>query len=127
MMRATTIGLVLLFLTACQPTERATEGLRVVDADTIEWHGQRYRLANHDAPEIGHARCPHERDLAWRAKHRLETLLSRPYTLRRVPCWGGRPRDRYHRSCALVTVDSRDVGDTLIAEGLAIPWCEVRS
>ena len=45
----------------------------VIDGDTIDWNGQRWRMANYDAPEIdGH--CARERDLAWRAKRRLGSV-----------------------------------------------------
>jgi micrococcal nuclease len=88
-------------------------------------------MANYDSPEIN-GRCAHERDLAWKAKHRLEELMRGQYTLRPVPCWHGHARDRYGRRCAIVKVGSKDVGDILTREGLAVsfpqpsrarPWC----
>jgi endonuclease YncB( thermonuclease family) len=120
-------------LLACSPAmyPHVAAGLQMIDGDTIVWRGERWRLANHDAPEIvGH--CARERELAWRAKRRLEELLRGPYTLQRVPCWHGYARDRYGRRCAIVRVGGKDVADVLIAEGLAVkfpqpsrhrPWC----
>jgi hypothetical protein len=72
-------------LLACSPAmyPHVAAGLQMIDGDTIVWRGERWRLANHDAPEIvGH--CARERELAWRAKRRLEELLRGPYTLQRT-------------------------------------------
>jgi endonuclease YncB( thermonuclease family) len=125
--RATVLAL--LSLTACQPQSPA---LRIIDGDTFDLNGTRYRAARYDSPELHHARCARERDLALRAKHRLEALLRQPFTIEHVRCWHGYLRDRYGRSCAVVRVNGIDVGDILIREGLAVsfpqptaarPWC----
>jgi len=79
-------------LTACQPS-----ALHIVDGDTIDLGGVRYRMSGYDAPELGKARCTCEHELAVRAKQRLRELMSGGYTLQRVPCWRAAVR-----SCALV-------------------------
>jgi micrococcal nuclease len=88
----------------------------VVDGDTIRSPaGIRYRLLGFDAPEIFHAQCDSEYSLGMRAKARLEDLIA-----------GGNARlvesgklDRYARALAVLTINGRDVAETLVQEGLA--------
>lgn len=47
----------------------------VVDGDTVEVAGVRYRLAGIDAPEIYHVRCPAERERGLRTAVRLMALI----------------------------------------------------
>ena len=103
-----------------------------IDGDTINLDGERVRIANIDAPEIRHAKCGDELDLALEAKARLDELLraGRIELLRGDPA-DGRIKDRYGRSLGLIMVDGRDVGEILIKEGYARrwtgrrePWCE---
>jgi micrococcal nuclease len=87
--------------------------LYVVDGDTLDLGGVRYRIADIDAPEI-HGRCPAERELASRARDRLRDLVSRGADI--VPTgrscgWG--------RLCALVYTDGVSVSAVLVREGLA--------
>ena len=48
----------------------------VIDGDTVERDGVRYRLAGLDAPEIQHAKCAAERTAGIRSAARLIELLS---------------------------------------------------
>jgi len=103
-----------------------------IDGDTINLAGEKVRIANIDAPEIGHAGCADELDLAIAAKQRLHELLkSGRIALRRGDPVDGRVKDRYGRTLGLITVDGVDVGETLIREGYARrwtgrrePWCD---
>jgi len=120
-----------LYLTAPNP-------LRVIDGDTAAIGPDRYRLATTDAPELFHPRCARELELASKAKTRLIELTQGDYSLTHVPCTirpaGERNRDRYGRTCVILKIppDWTDVGDTLIAEGLAVrfekgkktDWCK---
>lgn len=91
-----------------------------IDGDTIESGGRRYRLANIDTPEMGdRARCGAERRLAQRATQRARALLDNARRIEVHPI--GRD-DRYGRSVAYVRIDGRDLGEALMAEGLARPW-----
>ncbi len=95
---------------------------RVIDGDTFEdlETGERYRLENIDTPETGgRARCAAERQLGDRATRQARALITSADILdvRRT----GRI-DRYDRIIAFIEVDGRDLGELLIAEGLARPW-----
>jgi endonuclease YncB( thermonuclease family) len=96
--------------------------VRVVDGDTIEDMGSdiTYRLVNIDTPETGsRARCSAERTLGDRATQAARALIS---GARRIELNATGRIDRYGRSIAFVVIDGRDMGETLIAEGLARPW-----
>ncbi|MDZ4691595.1 thermonuclease family protein [Terricaulis sp.] len=99
-----------------------TANWRVIDGDTFEDldTGDRYRLENIDTPETGgRARCTAERQLGDRATRQARALITSANSLdvRRT----GRI-DRYDRIIAFIEVDGRDLGELLIAEGLARPW-----
>lgn len=96
--------------------------MRVIDGDTLEDMSQdiTYRLVNIDTPETGsRARCDAERALGDRATEAARTLVAHARQLELRPT--GR-LDRYGRTIAFVLIDGRDMGETLIAEGLARPW-----
>lgn len=89
-----------------------------VDGDTFRCGRERVRIADIDAPEID-GRCREERVLALQARARLAQLLrSGAVEMRR----SGRDRDSYGRLLRIVTVDGRNAGDILVAEGLARAW-----
>jgi endonuclease YncB( thermonuclease family) len=108
----------------------APANIYVVDGDTIEVHGQRIRLIDFDAPELGgHAHCGLERMLAARATSRLRQMiqLSTDIDLQIVECscrpgTEGTHACNFGRACGYLTVDGRDVGNVLIAENLAHPY-----
>jgi micrococcal nuclease len=91
----------------------------VVDGDTIWLEGQNLRLESYDTPEPYNDICGGQAEvaLAHRASARLLDLLnSNPFT---VETHGV---DRYDRTLATIKIGGRDVGDILIAEGLARSW-----
>lgn len=98
-----------------------TPRYRVIDGDTLEDLGAdiTYRIVNIDTPETGsRARCQAERDLGNRATQQARALVSAGTVELRAT---GRI-DRYGRTIAFVLIDGRDLGETLIADGLARPW-----
>lgn len=129
--KALAIGLAIVALLFLAPRPRAhadpelrvlTSSIRVIDGDTIEDRSANvtYRLVNIDTPETGsRARCVAEREAGNRATVRARTLIAaaRDFAIRPT----GRT-DRYGRTIAFVLVDGRDLGETLIAQGLARPW-----
>ena len=95
----------------------------VIDGDTIVMDKTHIRIANIDAPEIGHPKCDAELRLGEVARRRMVELLeSGEIVIHPGDPQDGRLKDRYGRTLATVTVDGRDVGKILIAEGLARPW-----
>ncbi len=95
---------------------------RVIDGDTYQDMntGERVRLENIDTPETGpRARCTAERNLGNRATQQARSFITnaRQLDVRRT----GRI-DRYDRVIALIEIDGRDLGQMMIAEGLARPW-----
>lgn len=104
--------------------------IRVIDGDTVVIGVETIRILNIDTPEIRHAQCDAERRLGLIAKRRLEVLLSagEPFVRRGD---NGRMTDKYGRTLAVLSVGNRDLGDILVAEGLARrwngkrqPWCD---
>lgn len=104
--------------------------IRVIDGDTVAIGRVHYRLLGFDTPELrGRANaCTDDRANARAAADRLQALVAvGPSDLAEAPC-SCRPgtegsRDCNHgRRCGILTVGGRDVGDILIAEGLARPY-----
>lgn len=88
----------------------------VVDGDTIWFDGEKIRLEGFNTPEMN-GECGRERQLARKARSRLSRALSsNPFEVNR----GG--YDRYGRRLATVSINSVDVGDPLIRDGLAHEW-----
>lgn len=97
--------------------------LQVVDGDTVTIacagrEAFRARLLGFDAPESYQPGCDAERWRAEAARDRLAALLSHASELE-VKIG---PRDRYGRVLTELHLDGRDVGEVMIAEGLAVPY-----
>jgi endonuclease YncB( thermonuclease family) len=95
------------------PAQRVT---CVVDGDTVWIRREKIRIADIDAPEMN-GTCRAERVLARRSRDRLVELLSEgPVRIERQGA------DRYGRTLARLG----NVGDRLVAEGLARRWGDRR-
>lgn len=93
----------------------------VVDGDTFWYRGEKFRLADINAPETGRPKCPREAELGARATRRLGELLNAgAFTLAPNPF--GDDRDRYGRRLRAVTRRGESIGARLTAEGLAERW-----
>lgn len=129
------------------PPVAAGPGIHVVDGDTVDHDGQRWRLTGYDTPEIYHARCPQERQAGIVAAARLAALIGeggaridalrlpegtdgvnrqRQQDLRSPEGTDGVNRQRKdkwgRRLGRLVLADGRDAGAELIAGGYARPY-----
>lgn len=99
----------------------------VVDGDTFYINGAKVRIAGIDAPETHPPRCAEESRLGNEATAKLRALLnSGAVTLSGID----RDRDRYGRLLRNVSVGGSDVGEAMIAAGVAReygsgrrPWC----
>lgn len=106
---------------APQPRNVLNQRPRTIDGDTFELaDGERIRLTTIDTPEMGNrANCPQERALADAATRAARQALAQGQQIEIVRT--GRV-DRYGRTLADIRVDGRDLGETLIAQGVAQPW-----
>lgn len=95
--------------------------IAVIDADTVEQDGQRWRLTGLDAPEIHRARCPEERRRGiLAAAHLIGLLAISPAEL--VPAAKGAKRDKYGRRLGRLLIDGQDWAGTAISAGHAVAW-----
>lgn len=92
--------------------------LVVIDGDTFALAtGERVRILGIDAAELRGNKCERAAELAFRAAVRLvEIFATCPPVLER------HGEDRDGRTLANVSACGRDVGESLIAEGLARKW-----
>ncbi|TBF83150.1 thermonuclease family protein [Rhizobium leguminosarum] len=109
------------------------QAFTITDGDTVHVVGERAgtRLVGYNTPEKFSPQCEYERKLGERASSRLRELVRSPnLQLTKVPCAcpaGSEGTDacNHGRSCGVLRVDGRDVGQILIGEGLAVPFiCE---
>lgn len=88
----------------------------VVDGDTLEAGGQRWRLVGYDAPEVFTAsKSRGERQAGVKAALRLKELVMTGRAELEVTA---KP-DKWGRGRARLRIDGRDAGDVLVGEGLA--------
>jgi endonuclease YncB( thermonuclease family) len=92
----------------------------VIDADTIEIHGQRIRLHGIDAPEGGQV-CLDAAGQKWRCGQRAALALQDLIGRRTVTC-DERDVDRYGRIVGRCLVDDLDINEWLVAQGLALAY-----
>lgn len=112
------------------PDSISMRAITVVDGDTIRVAGyaNAIRLVGFNTPETAEPECANERQLGKRASARLKKLVTTPNVkFQRVPCacnpgTEGTKACNHGRSCGILLVDGRNVGDLLIREGLAVPF-----
>lgn len=117
------LGLVALGTTRAEAASTPCAVARVVDGDTVILSclgadTVRARLMGFDTPETHRPGCAREALLGQEATRRLRALLAAPGGITiELGGW-----DRYERRLITIAVNGRDVGETLIAEGLALPY-----
>ncbi|MFV2038386.1 MAG: thermonuclease family protein [Paracoccaceae bacterium] len=111
-----------LFAAPAWAIEKCGSGTRVtcvVDGDTLWLNGEKIRMIGYDTPEpmVGICGGQREKQLAALATGRLIELLNEnDATISRSG------QDKYGRTLATIRIGGTDVGDILIAEGLARSW-----
>jgi endonuclease YncB( thermonuclease family) len=92
----------------------------VIDADTIEIHGERIRLHGIDAPESSQT-CLDEAGQKWRCGQRAALALQDLIGRRTVTC-DERDVDRYRRIVSRCMVGDVDINAWLVAQGWALAY-----
>lgn len=108
----------------------SADRIQVSDGDTISayHYPPSVRLVGFNAPEIGRARCESERALGVKARNRLADLVgTAQLDFEYVACActqgsEGTESCNYGRDCGILKANGTDVGEILIAEGLAVPF-----
>jgi endonuclease YncB( thermonuclease family) len=130
------------------PLQLSAGQLQVVDGDTIRVSGQQadIRLMGFNTPQTVRARCDAERERGYTAMRRLRAIVeSAELQLQSVPCacpanTEGTDACNMGKRCGILRANGWDVGERLIAEGLALrlscsgascvqppqPWCDGR-
>ncbi|MFN7023047.1 MAG: thermonuclease family protein [Pseudorhizobium sp.] len=106
-----------------------SQGFTITDGDTIRMSdGTPVRLVGFNTPETFEPRCEREAQLGKMATDRLRQLVaSGTATVTKTACackpgTEGTKQCNFGRSCGILRVDGRDVGQTLISDGLAAPF-----
>lgn len=94
------------------------EPYRVIDGDTLEVQGKKYRLAWYDTPETYRPRCSAELVKGTAAKHFLEALLRNP-TATFIPLG---TFDVFGRELAEVVIERQQLFTIMIQAKLALPY-----
>lgn len=100
----------------------AMAGVHVVDGDTLDVNGERFRLYGIDAPEAGQM-CQAARGGKWACGTAATKALKRLVNGKTVSCTRS-ARDKYQRWISTCTAGGRDIGNALVADGLA--WAFVK-
>jgi endonuclease YncB( thermonuclease family) len=126
-MRPAIAALVLLLTTSPASADTIAGRASIVDADTIEIHGERVRILDVDAPESRQP-CTRPDGSEWRCGQKAALELADWVGARTVTCETTK-KDRYKRWLARCTVGGEDVATWLAANGWAVPYrdckCEV--
>ena len=92
----------------------------VIDGDTIDIHGQRFRLFGIDAPESTQL-CNDAAGKPYRCGQVAANALSNLIGRQTVTC-EKKDIDRYKRIVAVCSVNGQDVGAYLVGRGLAVAY-----
>jgi micrococcal nuclease len=122
-------GLAIMPQAVAYPIE--SKQIRVIDGDTIIADGKTIHLFGFTAPEMQGAQCRAERDLGAKATRRMRDLIQAstldysPVTCSCPATTLGKWICKFARTCGTLKANGRDVGEILVAEGLAVPFlCE---
>jgi endonuclease YncB( thermonuclease family) len=128
-MKVFALAFALAFIPAFANTEPINSSdILVLDGDSIRVHNQSIRLVGFNAPEIQHAAYPAEQLQGDAAARRLRELVrggNLDFIFVACSCptsTQGTPMCNYGRACGVLKAGGRDVGEILIAEGLAVPF-----
>ena len=110
------------FLFSISPAVAApvqSSNIFMIDGDTVDIEGERFRLVGYDTPETYKPKCGYERALGAEATQRARQLVREAGLVDLVILPG---RDKYDRGLARLYVHGSEIGEILISEGLARPY-----
>jgi endonuclease YncB( thermonuclease family) len=119
-MRTYAVAFCLLFASSFAHAATLTGRASIVDADTIEIHGQRIRILDIDAPESRQT-CTGRDGSAWRCGQQAALALSDWIAAAAVTCETTK-KDKYKRWLARCSVGGVDVAEWLASQGWAVPY-----
>ena len=100
--------------------ETLTGTASVIDADTIEIHGQRIRLEGIDAPESGQ-HCYHSNGTAWRCGQQASLAIANVIGRRSVACRINSV-DHYGRGLGTCYLGQTDLNGLIVNQGWALAY-----
>ena len=114
------------FLSPAVAEPIASKEIVGTDGDTIKARNSRFRLTGFDTPEIGRSKCASEKALGRRAKRELQAIIDSGIKLDltevRCSCPESKIGTRWcnnGRKCGTLSVNGKNVGEAMIAQGLA--------
>jgi endonuclease YncB( thermonuclease family) len=110
----------MIVMVSAASAETLTGQASVIDADTIEVHGERIRLNGIDAPETRQT-CTDAAGAEYRCGQAAALALADKIGRAVVTC-EGRKRDRYRRLLATCSAAGVDLGGWLVEQGLAVAY-----
>lgn len=111
-----------LLLVLCWLAGTAQAEIRIVDGDTLDLDGVRYRINGIDAPEAGQT-CKTATGRDWRCGKSATETLAGLTDGRRVTC-RTLSRDSYGRDIARCSADGQDLARQMVLSGMA--WAFVK-
>jgi endonuclease YncB( thermonuclease family) len=125
--RITFLSATLAFASSAANADTLAGRATVIDADTIEIHGERIRILDIDAPESRQP-CFKPDGPAWRCGQQASLALADWIGQRTVTC-DATKKDKYKRWLARCTVAGEALAVWLAAQGWGVPYrdckCEV--
>lgn len=115
------LGIALSGTARSQAADQGPTGvIRVIDGDTFDVGTSRVRLYGIDAPE-GNQSCETQQGVTWACGTWVSETVRAQYQGRQAQC-AAVETDRYGRIVARCAVDGRDIGQDLVAQGLAFAY-----